>query len=151
MKKLNAFRYLIIILFLITPFITVSGQGASADEKVKEISVDQICGLYSDEPMSADSLYRNKEVRSKFKVASVKKIYSLCDDAPEGAFTVEFTTPDENVIQCMCNAPDQKNVLDTGKGATVNMQGSYQSMTATFFETESKQCTLILSGCTFNP
>ena len=151
MKKLFVYRYMIMILFLITAFNTASDQRVSADEKVKEISVDQICGLYSDEPMSADSLYRNKEIKSNFKAATVKKIYSLCDDAPEGAFTVEFTTPDENVIQCMCNTPDQKDVLDTGKGATVNMQGTYQSMTATFFETESKQCTLTLSGCAFNP
>ena len=124
--------------------------GPSETVSAKEISVDQICEAYIDEPMSADSLYQNKTVETTIKPNMIRKIHSLCSDAPEGTFTVEFVTKSERVVQCFCNAPDQSSILDTSKGSAVNIQGTFKSMTASFFETESKQCTITIQGCTFN-
>ncbi len=133
-----------VVITLIGIFVSLNAVEA------KEISVEQICELYMDEPMSADSLYQNKTVETTIKPEMVRKIHSLCSDAPEGTFTVEFVTKRERVVQCFCNAPDQSGILDTPKGSTVNIQGTFKSMTASFFETESKQCTITIQGCTFN-
>jgi len=118
--------------------------------EAKKISVNEICESNIDEPMGGDNLYKDKTVQTSIEVNMVKKIHSLCHDTPEGTFTVEFTTKDENVIQCFCNAPDQKSILETPKGSTVNIEGVFKSITASFFETESKQCTLTIQNCTFN-
>ncbi len=131
-------------------FALIGVVGSTNTGEAKEISVDRICELYIDEPMSADSLYQNKTVQTSIKPQMVRKIRSLCSDAPEGTFTVEFVTRSERVVQCFCNAPDQKSILETPKGSTVNIQGTYKSMTASFFESESKQCTITIQGCTFN-
>ena len=122
---------------------------AAADE-VKKISVAEICESNMDEPMSGDDLYKDKMVETTIEANMIRKIHSLCSDAPEGTFTVEIVTKSERVVQCFCNAPDQKSILDTPKGSTVNIQGSYKSMTASFFESESEQCTITIQGCTFN-
>lgn len=129
------------IFSLITPFEYVDA---------KEISVDQICESNMDEPMSGDDLYKDKSVETSIEVNMVRKIHSLCHDVPEGTFTVEFVTKRERVVQCFCNAPDQKSILDTPKGSTVNIQGTYKSMSSSFFESESKQCTITIQNCTFN-
>ena len=137
---------IIIIVFVLTSFLAFVNQDALA----KNISVDQVCELYIDEPMSADNLYKDKTVQTTLKPEKVHKIHSLCHDAPQGTFTVEFVTKSDRVVQCFCNSPDQKGILDTSKGSLVNIEGTFKSMTASYFESESKQCTLTIQGCTFN-
>ena len=118
--------------------------------EVKKISLDEICESNMDEPMSGDDLYKDKTVETSIEANMVRKIHSLCSDVPEGTFTVEFVTKSDRVVQCFCNAPDQKSILDTQKGSTVKIQGTYKSMTASFFESESEQCTITIQNCTFN-
>lgn len=131
----------VFIFSLITPITSVDA---------KEISVEQICESNMDEPMSGDDLYRDKTVETSIEVNMVRKIHSLCHDVPEGTFTIELVTKRERVVQCFCNAPDQKSILETPKGSTVNIQGTYKSMSSSFFENESKQCTITIQNCTFN-
>ncbi|MEM7008530.1 MAG: hypothetical protein AAF462_05275 [Thermodesulfobacteriota bacterium] len=116
----------------------------------KKISIDEICESNMDEPMTGDDLYKDKLVQTTLETNMTRKIHSLCSDAPEGTFTVEFVTKSQRVVQCFCNAPDQKGILDTTKGSTVNIEGTFKSMTASFFESESKQCTITIQECTFN-
>ena len=116
----------------------------------REISVDEICESNMDEPMGGDDLYRDKTVQTSIEANMIRKIHSLCSDVPEGTFTVEFVTKSERVVQCFCNAPDQKSILETPKGSTVNIQGTYKSMSSSFFDSESKQCTITIQNCTFN-
>ena len=136
-------------IFILAAFIVSSILSIQTLE-AKEISVSEICESNMDEPMSADDLYKDKTVETSIEANMVKKIHSLCHDAPEGTFTVEFVTKDLRVVQCFCNAPDQKSILDTPKGSTVNIHGTYKSMTASFFESESEQCTITIQNCTFN-
>ena len=141
----NSILILSIFVFLL---MGISNTAFAGD--VKNISVDEICESNMDEPMSGDDLYKDKTVETSIEANMVRKIHSLCSDAPQGTFTVEFVTKSERVVQCFCNAPDQKSILDTPKGSTVNIQGTYKSMTASFFESESEQCTLTIQNCTFN-
>ena len=147
MTNKPAFFILILIAFIFSSLAIINTVDA---QEAKKISVDQVCELYIDEPMSADSLYKDKAVQTSIEATMVRKIHSLCSDAPRGTFTVEFVTKSERVVQCFCNAPDQQSVLDTAKGSTVNIQGTFKSLTASFFESESKQCTLTIQSCTFN-
>lgn len=139
------------VLFLVASILTclVTHNSINAEE-AKKISVNEICESHMDEPMGGDNLYKDKSVQTTIEVNKVNKIYSLCHDAPKGTFTAEFTTKGERVIQCFCNSPEQKSILETPKGSTVNIEGVFKSMTATFFETESKQCTITIQNCTFN-
>lgn len=146
---MNKFGFFVLFLVASIFACLVTLKTVNADEAMK-ISVDEICESNMDEPMGADNRYKDKSVRTSIEVNKVNKIYSLCHDAPKGTFTVEFTTKSERVIQCFCSAPDQKSILDTTTGSTVNIEGVYKSMTATFFETESKQCTITIKNCTFN-
>lgn len=140
-----------LILILIAFVFAFIGTIRTVDAKeAKKISVDQICESNMDEPMGGDNLYKDKMVQTSLEANMVRKIHSLCHDVPEGTFTVEFVTKSERVVQCFCNAPDQKSILETPKGSTVNIEGTFKSMTASFFETESKQCTLTIQNCTFN-
>jgi DNA/RNA endonuclease YhcR with UshA esterase domain len=150
MTNKPAFFILILSAFAFSFIGTIKPAEAQDTDSAKKISVDQVCELYIDEPMSADSLYKDKTVQTTVKAAMVRKIHSLCSDAPEGTFTMEVVTRSERVVQCFCNSPDQKSVLDTAKGSTLNIQGTFKSMTASFFESASKQCTLTIQNCTFN-
>jgi len=147
MTNKTDFLILILIAFVFAFIGTIKPVDA---QEAKKISVDQICEMYIDEPMSADSLYQDKAVETSVEANMVRKIHSLCSDVPEGTFTVEFVTKSDRVVQCFCNAPDQKSILETPEGSTVNIEGTFKSMTASFFETESKQCTLTIQNCTFN-
>ncbi|MGB3728212.1 MAG: hypothetical protein WBA70_03035, partial [Thermodesulfobacteriota bacterium] len=139
------------ILILIAFIFSLIGPVDPVDAgEAKKISVNEICESNMDEPMGGDNLYKDKTVQTSIEINMVKKIHSLCNDTPEGTFTVEFTTKGERVVQCFCNAPDQKSILETSKGSTVNIEGTFKSMTASFFETESKQCTITIQNCTFN-
>ena len=150
MTNKPAFFILILSAFVFAFIGTIKPAEAQDTDSAKKISVDQVCELYIDEPMSADSLYKDKIVQTTVKAAIVRKIHSLCSDAPEGTFTMEVVTKSKRVVQCFCNSPDQQSVLDTAKGSTLNIQGTFKSMTASFFESESKQCTLTIQNCTFN-
>lgn len=147
MNNRIGFFIFIMIAFIFSLIVSVNPVDAG---EAKTISVDEICESNMDEPMGGDNLYKDKNVQTSIEVNMVKKIHSLCHDAPEGTFTVEFTTKGERVVQCFCNAPDQKSILETSKGSTVNIEGVFKSITASFFETESKQCTLTIQNCTFN-
>ena len=139
------------ILFLIAIAFTIVGTSKLGyAQDAKKISVEQVCESYMDKPLAADSIYKGKAIQTTIKPEMVRKIYSLCPDAPQGTFTVEFVTKSERVVQCFCNAPDQKSVLDTPKGTNLNIEGIYKSMTASFFESMSKQCTITIQNCTFN-
>lgn len=118
--------------------------------EAKSVSVDQICGLYLDEPMSADSLYRGKILKSTIEVSHVRKVDSLCQDAPRDTFTMDAVMKNGTIVQCFCNAPIYSSVLhNTPSGSHLTIQGAYKSLTASFFEGESKQCTLTLMNCSF--
>jgi len=99
---------LILTAFVFSFIGTIKPVEAQDDDSAKKISVDQVCELYIDEPMSADSLYKDKAVQTTVEAAMVRKIRSLCSDAPEGTFTMEVVTRSERVVQCFCNSPDQK-------------------------------------------
>ncbi len=147
MTNKTYFFILVLIAFVFALIGTIKPVDA---QEAKKISVDEICESNMDEPMGGDNLYKDKMVQTSLEANMVRKIYSLCHDAPEGTFTVEFVTKSDRVVQCFCNAPDQKSILETPEGSTVNIEGTFKSMTASFFETESKQCTLTIQNCTFN-
>lgn len=139
------------LIVLITMVFTFIGAGEYVEaQEAKTISIDQICESNMDEPMGGDNLYKDKTVKTTIKPMMVRKIHSLCSDAPEGTFTAEFVTKGERVVQCFCNAPDQASILETPKDSTVNIEGTFKSITASYFESESKQCTITIQNCTFN-
>lgn len=148
--KKNALQVLCAV-FLGLTFVCIGVPvGAQDAGDVKTVSVDQICGEYMDYPMSADSLYRDKMLKTTIEVSHVRKIHSLCDDAPQGTFTMNAVTRNGTIVQCFCNAPLYQSVLhNTPRGSHLTVQGTYKSLTSSFFEGESKQCTLTLANCSF--
>lgn len=144
-------RKLLFILIIALLCVGTSYLAAAQDSgEVKSVSVDQICESYMDEPMSADSLYRGKTLKSTIEVSHVRKVHSLCNDAPRGTFTMDAVMKNGTIVQCFCNAPIYRSVLhNTPRGSHLTIQGEYKSLTASFFEGESKQCTLTLMNCSF--
>lgn len=123
---------------------------AQEADSAKSISIDQICELYIDYPMSADSLYGNKAVKTTVEVSSVKKILSVCSDAPEGSFTMEIINKSGTILECFCNEPVYKSVLhSTPRRSLLTVEGMYKSMTASYAESENKQCKVTLYNCSF--
>jgi len=124
---------------------------AENGDSAKSISIDQICGLYIDYPMTADDLYKDKLVKTTVEVSSVKKILSVCsEDDPEGSFTMEITNKQGTILECVCNDPVYKSVLhNTPSGSKLTVEGTYRSMTGSYSEGESKQCKVTLDGCSF--
>ncbi len=143
--------------FLLVPtliaflFLVTAQEGRTQDgDSAKSISIDQICELYIDYPMSADDLYGDKTVKTTVEVSSVRKIPSICSDAPEGTFTMEITNKLGTILECFCNEPVYKSVLDTTpRGSLLTVQGMYKSMTASYSESENKQCKVTLYNCSF--
>lgn len=122
----------------------------SSAEEVKTVSVSNICESYMDEPMSADSVYNGKTISTTIKVSHVRKVHSLCDNAPQGTFTMNAVMRDGTIVQCFCNAPIYRSVLhSTPRGSSLTIEGEYKSLTASFFEGDNKQCTLTLKNCIF--
>jgi len=121
-------------------------KSANAGE-AKEISVDQICESNMDEPMGGDDLYKNKLVKTTMKADLIRKVPSLCADE---TFTVEFVNKRENIVECFCTSNDQKEILNTPKGSAVHIEGTFKSISASYFESESKQCKITIQDCTFN-
>ena len=142
------------ILFTLTVAIVYTGASdlwaEQSPGEVKSVSIDQICESYMDEPMSADSLYRGKTIKSTIEVSHVRKVHSLCDNAPRGTFTMDATMRNGNIVQCFCNAPIYQSVLhSTPRGSHLTIEGAYKSLTSSFFEGENKQCTITLMDCSF--
>lgn len=130
--------------------LVYTGAADSSAEDAKPVSVSQICESYMDEPMSADSLYNGKTLKTTIEVSHVRKVHSLCHDAPQGTFTMNAVMRDGTIVQCFCNAPVYQSVLhSTPRGSNLMIEGEYKSLTASFFEGESKQCTLTLMNCIF--
>lgn len=123
---------------------------AQESDSAKQISIDQICELYIDYPMSADNHYGNKTVKTTVEVASVNKILSVCSDTPEGSFTMEIINKRGTILECFCNEPVYKSVLhSTPQGSLLTVEGTYKSMTASYSESENKQCKVTLYNCSF--
>jgi hypothetical protein len=124
---------------------------AKDGDSAKSISIDQICELYIDYPMTADDLYQDKLVKTNVEVSSVRKILSVCtEDDPEGSFTMEIINKKGAILECVCNDPVYKSVLhSTPSGSNLTVEGTYRSMTGSYSEGESKQCKVTLDGCSF--
>ena len=149
MKKITLI-YLFALLISLICMGKMSTSAAEDSGDAKTVSVDQICESYLDEPMSADSLYHGKTLKTTIEVSNVRKIHSLCDDAPRGTFTMNAEMKNGTIVQCFCNAPMYKSVLqNTPSGSKLTIEGAYKSLTSSFFEGESKQCTITLMNCSF--
>ena len=143
-------KFLLTLILSLLYIATLNFSGAEDPNEIKSVSVDQICGLYLDEPMSADSLYRGKTLKTTIEVSHVRKVHSLCSDAPRGTFTMDAVMKNGTIVQCFCNAPIYQSVLhNTPRGSHLTIQGAYKSLTASFFEGESKECTITLMDCNF--
>jgi hypothetical protein len=139
---------------LIVCLITAGGSASLAQngDSAKTVSLDQICELYLDYPMSADDLYKDKTVKTTVEVSSVRKIPLMCAGFPEGSFTMEIVTKHGPVLECYCNPPLYKSVLDsTPRGSSLTVTGIYKSMTGSFSESDSEeeQCKVTLHNCGF--
>jgi len=143
---------LILAAALIACLITASEKLCLAQngEPAKNVSLDRICELYLDYPMSADDLYHDKVVKTTVEVSSVRKIPSICSDAPEGSFTMEAVSKSGPILECVCNAPVYKSVPDnTPRGSSLTVQGTFKSMTGSYTQSEQKQCKVTLFNCSF--
>ncbi len=108
MKMPYRLRQFIIVLVL----LQFAAKGWAGEAMIKIPSLLQICQDYSDEPTISEDLYEGKMIETSVKVASKRNIPSACSDAQQGTFTAEFVA-DSYVVQCVCNAPPNKEVLDT--------------------------------------
>jgi hypothetical protein len=145
---------LIPALFLIICSITGEVRTALAQDvdEAKTISLDQICELYLDYPMSADDIYHDKTVKTTVEVSDVRKIPLMCAGFPEGSFTMEIITKHGPIIECYCNPPVYKSVLDsTPPGSSLTVTGTYKSMTGSFSQSDSEeeQCKVTMHNCSF--
>jgi len=148
MRKFTNITFMMLSLLCLL-VITFDSANSEEDKSAKSVSVDQICQLYSDYPMSADNLYKGKLIETTVKVEMVKKIPSLCDNAPKGTFTMEVVNELGTVIECQCNSPKFKSVLqNTPKGSHLSIEGSYNMMSSSFFE-GTKQCKVTFNECSF--
>jgi hypothetical protein len=139
---------------LITCLITAGGRFSRAQngDTAKTVSLDQICELYLDYPMSADDLYKDKTVKTTVEVSGVRKIPLMCAGFPEGSFTMEIVTKHGPILECYCNPPLYKSVLDsTPRGSSLTVTGTYKSMTGSFSESDSEeeQCKVTMHNCSF--
>jgi hypothetical protein len=155
-KKVVGMNYknagLVFATVLITLLISASEKNCVADDagSAKTVSLDQICELYMDYPMSADGLYHDKAVKTTVKVSSARKIPSVCNGSAEGTFTMEVVSSSGPILECACNAPVYKSVPDnTPPGSTITAQGTFKSMTGSYTQSEQKQCKVSLFNCSF--
>lgn len=133
-----------IIVFVLSQFPV---QVWAGEGTIKIPSLLQICQEYSDEPMISEDLYQGKMIETSVNVASNRIIPSVCSDAEQGTFTAEFVA-DNYVVQCVCNAPPNKQVFDTiNSGDILSITGTFKSMTSAFFEGGLKTCQITIYGC----
>lgn len=142
----------ILQVLLIICITTVGGLVSRAQDgdNAKSVSLDQICELYLDYPMSADDLYRDKRVKTTVDVADVRKVPLMCAGFPEGSFTMEIFTKHGPVLECYCNPPALVSALEnTAKGSSLSVTGTYKSMTGSFSESddEEEQCKVTMHNC----
>jgi hypothetical protein len=139
-------------LLLIICLTTAGGRNALAQNggEAKTVSLDQICELYLDYPMSADELYHDKTVKTTVEVSVVRKIPLLCAGFPEGSFTMEIFTKHGPVLECYCNPPALVSTLEnTPRGSSLSVTGTYKSMTGSFSgsDSEEEQCKVTMHDC----
>lgn len=116
----------------------------------KTVSLDQICELYMDNPMSADEIYHDKTVKTTVKVSSVRKIPLICAGFPEGSFTMEIITKEGPILECYCNPPTFISVLEnTLPGSSLTVTGNFKSMTGSYSQSEEEQCKVTMHSCSF--
>jgi hypothetical protein len=122
-------------------------KGWAGEGTTKIPSLLQMCQEYSDEPMISEDLYQGKMIETSIKVASKRNIPSVCPDAEQGTFTAEFLA-EGYVVQCVCNAPPNKQVFYTvNNGDVLSITGTFKSMTSAFFEGGLKTCQITIYGC----
>ena len=145
-KKLTFFLF-----FIVFGILSIQSQGESKDKDVIKIqSLDQACQSYLDEPMIADNLYGGKIIETPVKVSDKRKIHSLCSDAQEGTFTAEIIAQDNYVVGCVCNSPNNTGVFDRANpGDVLLIQGTFKSITSTFFEGDTQMCQVTIYNCSF--
>lgn len=141
-------------LLLIICLITAGGRNSLAEngDAAKTISLDQICELYLDYPMSADDMYHDKTVKTTVEVSSVRKIPLICAGFPEGSFTMEITTKHGPILECYCSPPIYISTLEnTPPGSSLTVTGTYKSMTGSFSQSDSEeeQCKVTVHSCSF--
>ena len=147
-KKSAFIPALLLLICLITAGVKFSL--AQSGDSAKTVSIDQICGLYLDYPMSADGLYHDKTVKTTVDVSSVRKIPLICAGFPEGSFTMEIITKHGPVLECYCNPPIYKSVLEnTPQGSSLTVTGTYKSMTGSFSQGEEEACKVTIHNCSF--
>ena len=147
-KKTSILPALFVIICLITAGGSISL--AKNDSPAKTISIDQICEMYLDYPMSADDLYKDKTVKTTVDVSAVRKIPLICPGFPEGSFTMEIITKHGPVLECYCNPPIYKSVLEnTPQGSSLTVTGTYKSMTGSFSQGEEEACKVTIHNCSF--
>ena len=147
-KNTSILPALLVIICLLTAGGVVSL--AQDGDHAKAVSLDQICELYLDYPMSADDLYKDKTVKTTVEVSVVKKIPLMCAGFPEGSFTMEIVTKHGPVLECYCNPPTSISTLEnTPRGSSLTVTGTYKSMSGSFSQSDSeeKQCKVTMHNC----
>jgi hypothetical protein len=147
-KNTYALPALLVIICLLTAggVVSLAQNGGEA----KTISLDQICELYLDYPMSADELYKDKTVKTTVQVSVVRKIPLMCAGFPEGSFTMEIVTKHGPVLECYCNTPASVSTLEnTPQGSSLTVTGTYKSMSGSFSQSDSEeeQCKVTMHNC----
>lgn len=149
-KNTALLQVLLLIICLTTAggVVSLAQNGGGA----KTISLDQICELYLDYPMSADELYKDKTVKTTVQVSVVRKIPLMCAGFPEGSFTMEIVTKHGPVLECYCNPPASVTTLEnTPQGSSLTVTGTYKSMSGSFSQSDSEeeQCKVTVHNCSF--
>lgn len=133
--------------------LTIAGGRTSLAQnggEAKTVSLDQICELYLDYPMTADEMYHDKTVKTTVEVSVVRKIPLMCAGFPEGSFTMEIVTKHGPILECYCNPPALVSTLEnTPQGSSLSVTGTYKSMTGSFSESDSEeeQCKVTMHYC----
>lgn len=141
---------LLLTVCLIAAYASISfaDDGGSA----KTVSLDQICELYLDYPMSADEIYHDKTLKMTVEISNVRKIPLMCAGFPEGSFTMDIFTKHGPVLECYCNPPTFISVVEsTPPGSSLTVTGTYKSMSSSFSESEDEeeQCKVTMHSCSF--
>ncbi|MFQ5786947.1 MAG: hypothetical protein ACE5H1_03120 [Thermodesulfobacteriota bacterium] len=141
-------KNIIILPLILSIGLYVFGSIAGENRSVKVLSLHQTCQLYLDEPMIADQLYGEKEIKSTVKISDKRKIYLLCSDAEEGTFTAEIIAKENYVLECVCNPPSNMSVFNLADPEyELALTGTFKSMTSAFFEGNRKMCKITMYGC----
>jgi hypothetical protein len=147
-KNTALLQVLLLIICLTTAGVRASF--AQNGGEAKTVSLDQICELYLDYPMSADEMYHDKTVKTTVEVSGVRKIPLMCAGFPEGSFTMEIVTKHGPILECYCNPPALVSTLEnTPRGSSLSITGTYKSMTGSFSESDSEeeQCKVTMHNC----